>query len=257
MRAPLPGNVGPLLPEQERAADSGAKGMIPIGRPFLEYMISALADAGISTVVLVIGREQGAVREHFTMRAPPARVRVRFAEQAEAKGTADAVLAAERVMDDAPFLVLNADNYYPAATVRAVAALGAAGLACFEADALVRSSNIGPERVLRFALCDVDADGWLRAIVEKPGPEHPLTRAAPRLVSMNLWSFTSRIFEACRRVTPSPRGELELVSAVWIAMHELGERFRCVHSSEAVLDLSTRGDIASVAAHLRTAEAKP
>lgn len=256
MRAHGSGNVS-LRPEQERAADSGAKGMIPVGRPFLEYVISALADAGITTVVLVIGPEQRAVREYFTVSAPPSRVRVGFAEQAEAKGTADAVLAGERALDDAPFLVLNADNYYPVATVRAVAALGSAGLACFEADVLVRSSNIDAERVLRFALCDVDEDGWLRAIVEKPGPEHPLTRAAHRLVSMNLWSFTSQIFEACRRTTPSPRGELELVTAVLIAMRELGERFRCVRSSEAVLDLSSRQDIASVAARLRTVEARP
>jgi dTDP-glucose pyrophosphorylase len=40
---------------QEATADAGLKGMIPIDRPFLDYVISALADAGITTVVLVIG----------------------------------------------------------------------------------------------------------------------------------------------------------------------------------------------------------
>ena len=86
--------------------------------------------------------------------------------------------------------------------VRDLAAIGGNGLVCFDAEALVRKSNIDAERVLRFALCDVDPSGWLVDIVEKPGPDHPLARRPERLVSMNLWSFTPDIFEACRRTTP-------------------------------------------------------
>ena len=71
------------------------------------------------------------------------------------------------------------------------------------------------------------------------------------MISMNLWSFTPAIYEACRRVTPSVRGELELQDAVRIAMTELGERFRVLGSAAGVLDLSTRGDIESVAGVLR------
>src|SRR6185295_5717298 len=68
-----------LSAEQEQAASAGAKGMIPIGRPFLDYVISALADGGITDVVLVIGSEQREVREYFTRTAPPKRVRISFA----------------------------------------------------------------------------------------------------------------------------------------------------------------------------------
>src|SRR4051812_26059222 len=146
-----------LSPEQKRAADAGAKGMIPIGRPFLDYVISAVADGGITEVVLVVGPDQKDVREYFTRTAPPKRGRVSFAEQAEAKGTADAVLAAERSVSAAPFLVLNSDNLYPPAAVRALAAVGGNGLVCFDAEALVRESNIDAGKVMRFALCDVDA----------------------------------------------------------------------------------------------------
>ena len=256
MRAPsIEG--GALSPEQQRAADAGIKGMIPIGRPFLDYVISALADGGITDVVLVVGPDQREIREYFTRTASPKRVRISFAEQPEAKGTADAVLAAERSMGLAPFLVLNADNLYPASAVRDLAAIGGNGLVCFDADALVRESNIDAARVLRFALCDVDADGWLKGIVEKPAADHPLASRPERLVSMNLWSFTPEFFEACRRTTPSPRGELEIQGAVAIAMKELGLRFRAVRSHDGVLDLSSRGDIAEVAERLRGVSANP
>src|SRR5262249_27051281 len=124
-------------------------------------------------------------------------------------------------------------------------------------DALVRESNIDAAKVLRFALCDVDAGGWLREIVEKPAGDHPLARRSERLVSMNLWSFTPDIFEACRRTTPSARGELEVQTAVSIAIRELGLRFRAVRSRAGVLDLSSRGDIAAVAERLEGIVANP
>ena len=48
---------------QAEAADRGVKAMIPIGRPFLDYVLSALADAGYTETCLVIGPEHGAIRE--------------------------------------------------------------------------------------------------------------------------------------------------------------------------------------------------
>jgi glucose-1-phosphate thymidylyltransferase len=234
---------------QAQAADAGLKGMIPIGRPFLDYVLSGLADAGLSEVCLVIGPEHDVVRDHFR-RLAPRRLAVSFATQAEPKGTADAVLAAESFAADAPFLVLNSDNYYPAAACRALAEIDTAGLAGFDATALVAGSNIPLERVRQFALVESDADGWLTSIVEKPDAATWQRLAGHALVSMNLWRFTPVIFEACRRVTVSPRGELELQDAIRIAMHQLGERIRVVRRAEGVLDLSSRRDVADVARRL-------
>ena len=87
---------------QSKVAETGVKGMIPIKRPFLEYVISALADAGLSEVVLVLGPEHDAVRRHFTVDVPPTRVRIRFGLQEEPRGTADAVRAAADVIGNSP-----------------------------------------------------------------------------------------------------------------------------------------------------------
>ena len=248
----------PLTAEQHAAAARGAKGMMPLGeRPFLDYVLSALADAGIVDVTLVIGPEHDQVRDYFTRAAVPERVRISFAVQAEPRGTADAVLAARDVVGDAPFLVLNSDNYYPVAAFRDLAMLGAPGLVAFEEHALVRDGGIERERVLRYALLDVDDDGWLRAIREKPAADDPLALRADRWISMNLWSFTPRIFEACERTQPSERGELEIQSAVMIAIRDLGERFRVLRMRAGVLDLSSRGDVALVATRLAGVVPRP
>ena len=48
MQRASPGATGDAA--QSRAADSGVKGMIPFRRPFLDYVLSALADAGFLVV---------------------------------------------------------------------------------------------------------------------------------------------------------------------------------------------------------------
>jgi glucose-1-phosphate thymidylyltransferase len=68
---------------------------------------------------------------------------------------------------------------------------------------------------------------------------------------MNVWLLTPAILEACRRVPPSARGELELPNAVQWAIEHLDLRIRAIPVRAAVLDLSHRGDIPVVAARLR------
>lgn len=258
MRRESPSAPVALSAEQDAAADVGAKGMMPLsGRPFLDYVISALADAGITDVVLVIGPEHDAIREYYSRTAVPSRVAVRYAIQTEPRGTADAVLSARDAVGNASFLSLNSDNYYPSAAYAALVELGGAGLIAFDADTLVRDGGIEAERVLRYALLEADADGWLREIREKPADDDPLARRAERWVSMNIWSFTPAIFEACARISPSSRGELELADAVMLSMRELGARYRVVPMRAGVLDLSSRADIAFVAARLAGTTARP
>jgi len=237
--------------EQARMADAGVKAMIPIGRPFLDYVISALADAGFTRVCLVIGPEHGLVRDHYTTGVTATRVSIEFAVQAEPRGTADAVLAAEGFAGDDPFLVLNSDNYYPVEALAALHALGAPGLLAFDRDDLVRTSNIEPERIRHYAILDVDDAGHLRRIVEKPDEALVASLTPPVIVSMNCWAFGPAIFTACRAIRPSARGELELPDAVNHAITRLGERLTAVPASGPVLDLSRRSDIASVAHALR------
>lgn len=246
----------PLDAPQAAAAAAGVKGMIPIRRPFLEYVLSALADAGITEVVLVIGPEHDGVRRHFEEIAPPARTRVRFAVQPAPIGTADAVRCAADVVGAEAFLVLNADNYYPVEAYRQLAAQDTAGVVAFDRDALVTQGNIDAERVRAFAVLEVGNDGLLHGIVEKPDDALDLTSPHARWVGMNLWAVTPPVVDACRRVPRSARGEYELPEAVALAVRE-GVPVRVVRMTAPVLDLSRRRDVPSVVAHLATVEPRP
>ncbi|MFZ0819229.1 MAG: nucleotidyltransferase family protein [Candidatus Acidiferrales bacterium] len=248
MRAADPSAV--LSPQQAVAAASGSKAMIQFAsRPFLDYVLSGLADGGIRELCLVIGPEHAEMRDYCDHLRTD-RIQIEFAIQREPLGTADALLCAEGFTAGEFFLSLNSDNLYPVAAHKALKDLNAPGLPAFELDALVRNSNIPRERFASYALLEVDADGFLRRIIEKPDAATFAAWPAPKFLSANLWSFGPRIFEACRQVAPSPRGELELPLAVQFALSNLGERFRVLQFHEGILDLSSRADVSTVAARL-------
>ena len=89
-------------------------------------------------------------------------------------------------------------------------------------------------------------------IVEKP--QEPSEGRRP--ISMNCWRFDRRMFQACRDVPLSARGEFELPEAVGLALR-CGVRFKTFPARGPVLDLSTRADAADVARRLAGMSPRP
>jgi glucose-1-phosphate thymidylyltransferase len=256
-----------LSPGQARAASAGAKGMMPIGesstplgaggpRPFLDYVLDALADGGCTSVCFVVAPDHAAIRDYYRGDGRPSRLDIDFAVQPVADGTARAVQSARRYAGRDPFLVLNSDNLYPAPVVAQLAALTGPGLPAYEAELLVRESGFPRDRVTGFAAMDIDERGRLVRIIEKPGPDYFDKAGAHALVSMNVWRFDERIFDACRDVPLSPRGEYELPQAVGVALAQ-GVVFQTFRASGAVLDLSRRSDVALVNTRLAGVVPRP
>jgi len=246
-----------LTDEQRRAADSGVKSMLPVaGRPFLDYALSSLADAGIASVGLVVAPDHEQLQRYYRVERPPERLRIEFVVQYHPRGTADAVLAAADWPRGDPFLVMNADNLYPAAVLRRLCALDQPGLPVFSRSNLVRTSNIPDERIQSFAIVTVDDEGCLSSIIEKPDAEDFAGADASTAISMNCWRFDERIFSFCRNVPLSSRGEFELPEAVAAAV-SAGVRFKTVPARGPVLDLSTRADAQEVERRLAGITPRP
>jgi glucose-1-phosphate thymidylyltransferase len=244
-----------LTPGQRAAADAGQKAMMPIAgadgveHPFLDYVLSTLADAGFRQVCLVVGPEQDELRRRYSQAPGLTRIRLKWAVQPEPRGTADAVAAAEAFVAARPFVVVNADNLYPVEGLRTLLSFEGPGLLVFERDELAASSRIGVERLAGFAMPMLSPDGSLADIVEKPDVSRLQAAGAHALISMNAWRFDGRIFQACRDVPVSARGEFELPDAVRLAITR-GVRFRAIAAHGPVLDLTSRDDIQHVASRL-------
>lgn len=235
-----------LNSEQKAVADLGLKALVPVGRPFLDYVLTALAEAGFREVCLVVAPDHEAIEDYYTRQAPPRRIRLHYVVQPEPRGTADAVAAAEPFVQNSSFLMINSDNYYPVEALRRIREGNGSGVALFEQQTMIQEGNIPPERVRQFAVARIRADGCLEQILEKPDEATLSTLPKPLWISMNCWRFRPCIFEACRRIGPSPRGEYEVTGAVQYTIDHLGERFQTVLIQAPVLDLTCRKDILPV-----------
>ncbi|MBN2021525.1 MAG: nucleotidyltransferase family protein [Pirellulales bacterium] len=246
---------GALDARQAAVAEMGVKALMPIDRPFLDYVLSALADAGYRRVCLVIGPDHDLIRDYYTREVELDRVSVDFAVQREPRGTADAVAAAEPFADGDDFAVFNSDNYYPIEALRRLREQGGAGVGLFDWQTMLAESNVSEARLRSFAVAQLEG-GCLVDVLEKP--DEATWNALPRPIwmSMNCWQFRPTIFESCRLIEPSPRGEFEVTDAVRHSINVLGERFRAVTVRAPVLDLTSRQDVASIAQRLAGTEVR-
>jgi glucose-1-phosphate thymidylyltransferase len=242
-----------LSDEQAKVADSGVKALIPIDRPFLDYVLSVAAEAGYRRVCLVIGPEHTELREYYS-RLATRRISIDFVIQPEALGTANAVAAAEQWCGEHSFVVINSDNYYPAKALRSLREVTAPGVALFERSAMLAGSNIPAERIEKFAIAELNGK-LLRRVIEKPSTDVMASVARQQggkvYLSMNLWLFDRTIFEACRAIAKSPRGEFEITDAVQHAIDRLGSSYSAALIEAPVLDLSSRADVGPVTERLR------
>ncbi len=236
--------------EQAAMAETGVKALMPIDRPFLDYVLHALAEAGYKRVCLVIGPEHDVMRDYYGRQLQPKRLTIEFAVQEKPLGTANAVAAVEQFAAGEPFLVINSDNYYPIEAMAGLRELSGSGLAVFEREAMIAQSNIAADRITKFAVVQANARGQMERIVEKPSEEVLRSLPEPICVSMNCWRFSAKIFDACRAIPLSPRGEYEIPDAVEYTMKKLGETYQVLSYRAGVLDMSCRSDIPAVAAKL-------
>jgi hypothetical protein len=202
----------------------GPKQIAPIGpggSTLIDYTARDAVAAGFGRLVLIVrGEIVDAIEDHVRRRWPaelrPELVRQDLEESAVAAtrsgrakplGTAHALLAAAPSLDG-PFGVANADDLYGAPAFRTLARhLGAGGGHVLVGYHL--ANTLLGDRPVNRALCRVDPDGNLAAIIEGAvgfGPDGLTWRPidAPEekaeamtgdeLVSVNLWGFTPDLF---------------------------------------------------------------
>ncbi|PSQ17133.1 UTP--glucose-1-phosphate uridylyltransferase [Halobacteriales archaeon QS_8_69_26] len=199
------------------------------GRPICSWCFDRLLDAGVDELVVVVGYLGDRIRERYgdAYRGVP----VRYATQDERLGVAHALACAEEYVDG-PFPYLHGDNVFdPAADLSAVPRLLRDG-----ADAVLTVEGVSRERARETGVvvpagdgnvvADTDGDRIDRLdadridrldgdridrIVEKPD-DPPST-----LAITGLHGFSPSVFDACRAIDPSDRGEYELPDAItWL-----------------------------------------
>jgi UDP-N-acetylglucosamine diphosphorylase/glucosamine-1-phosphate N-acetyltransferase len=135
------------------------KVLLPVaGRPMIEYVLDALAAAGVSNTIVVIGYRGDLVREMLARRRG-----VMFVEQREQLGTGHAVMACREALEPHGGAVLVVTGDSPLMQTTSIAALLAEFDRTRPACLLGTAHRIDPAGLGRIVR---DADGGFRGIVE-------------------------------------------------------------------------------------------
>ncbi len=256
-----------LTPALQDDADTKSKAMIGLGesgRPFLDFLLFNVREAGYRDVVIVVGKGDASIRSYYGAKdrgnefeglsvsyvvqpVPPGRVKP--------LGTADALLHALRARPDwagTRLTVCNSDNLY---SRHALKLMRTAPSGCAMIDYDRRALAFPASRIEQFAVILRDENSRLVSIVEKPGPED-LERARDRSgrigVSMNIWRFPYDRILPCLEETPlhPVRQEKELPAAVLILLRRWPGSLVTIPLGEHVPDLTDRRDILEVQKYL-------
>lgn len=143
-----------------------------LGKPILEYTFEALPDE-IDEVYVIVGYLQEQIREHFGKEWHGRNIH--YVEQIENMGTGDAVMRVrEYCRRDEKFLVLNGDDLYHKADLEEM----------IQHNWVLLASQV--ENPSRFGVLQVDREGFLVDIIEKPRiPSGDLINAGAYVIDAN------------------------------------------------------------------------
>jgi len=175
------------------------KHLLPVfDKPMIYYPIQCLVNAGITDILVVTG---GNYAGHFLQLLRNGSDfglrRLGYAYQEGEGGIADALKLAEEFADGESICVVLGDNIIEGNIKKAADEFRAQGGG---AKILLKEVH-DPER---FGVATVDEDGKVHKIVEKP--KDPETN----LAVIGIYMYDADVFEICRELKPSERGELEI-----------------------------------------------
>jgi glucose-1-phosphate thymidylyltransferase len=177
------------------------------GKPILAHILDDLPALGITRAVLIVGYMGELVREYVDEHYKS--LEVHYVEQPERLGLGHAVSLAEPYADDRPILIILGDTIFEA-DLKAVLGGGV--------------NSIGVKAVedpRRFGIVEVDAQGKVTRLVEKP--EHPTSNLA--ITGIYYFIRGLPLFDALRELQHKDirtKGEYQLTDAMQILVERGG-----------------------------------
>jgi len=217
------------------------KEMLPVvDKPLIQYAVEEAAEAGITDMIFITGRNKRAIEDHFdkayeletelllrnktalleqVQAATPRGINCVYIRQTEALGLGHAVLCAEPVVVDEPFAVLLADDLIDA---RVPVMKQMVDLAARENASVIGVMNVLPEETASYGIVEADSEpagdriGRITRIVEKPKPG----TSTSTLAVVGRYVLSPRIFHHLRTMPAGAGGEIQLTDGIARLMQE-------------------------------------
>ena len=231
------------------ATKANPKEMLPIvDKPLIQYAAEEAVAAGVDELIFVTGRAKRSIPDHFDKAYEleaelehagktdlldkvrgivPSHVTCVYTRQSEALGLGHAVLCAKKLVGDAPFAVILADDLIRGNGKPVLSQMEE--VFRYERSSVVGLQEIPREETHRYGIVEGVSRGedltLLQGIVEKPKPED----AKSNLAVVGRYIFTAKIFEMLEKVQPGAGNEIQLTDAIEMLRKEesvLGYRFK-------------------------------
>lgn len=192
---------------QRPYTDTTPKPLLPVhGRAMLDYVLTAVMRAGIERASIVTHHLEDQLFD-YVGDGSRWKLQVSFAHQNRLLGNGDALLSVPQAWrPDEPVMVVATDYILEEnSLIELVEAHIKNG-----ADITMSLKEVPFEELSARSSVQVESDGRVRKIVEKPRPEEILSPYAASV----MFIFPPVIWEYLPEVVPSTRGEIELQSAV-------------------------------------------
>ena len=220
-----------------------SKQLLPIyDKPMIFYPLSVLMLAGIRDIVIITTPQD---RDQFIRTLGDGAqwgISLTYVVQPSPDGLAQAYILAEDFLDGAPSAMVLGDNIFFGHGLPELMA----GVDRQEVGATVFGYHVAdPER---YGVVDFDADGEVRAIIEKP--EVPPSSYAVT----GLYFLDGSAPQRARAVKPSARGEVEITSLLEMYLEDGLLRVKRMGRGYAWLDTGTHGSLLDAGNFVRTLE---
>jgi len=174
--------------------------MLPVSnKPVLEYVVEAVADAGVDDVILVVGYQRERIQTYFGD-GDDWDVDIEYAVQDDQLGTGHAVRQVGSLVGD-EFLVLNGDRIIEPGLVEDVRETAGR-----ETSATVSVTRVGSPA--QYGIVVTEHDDLVRVA------EKPMGDPQSNVINAGVYRFTDAIFPAIDHSERSPDGEVHLPNAI-------------------------------------------
>ncbi|MEA3187674.1 MAG: UTP--glucose-phosphate uridylyltransferase [Chthoniobacter sp.] len=220
------------------ASKSQPKEMLPIvDTPTIQYVVEEAVSAGVTDVLMIIGKGKRAIEEHFdrnfdlenelaekgrtaelaAMRRISDLANVHFVWQKELNGLGDAVSYARCHVGNEPFLLLLGDTLIES---RVPVTKRLSEIYDRYNESVVALEEVPRDKVGRYGVIGgkaIAGDVWLiDALVEKPDP----ATAPSNLVIAARYAFSPKIFDYIAKTQPGKNGEIQLTDAMQLMLQD-------------------------------------
>ena len=192
---------------QRPYTDEVPKPLLPFrGRPTLDYVLSAVRQAGVERVCIVTHHLEQQIF-NYVGDGSTWSLDVTFSHQNELRGNGDALLSVPKDwIRDEPVLVAATDYILEEdALLELVRAHEG-----YQADISMSLKECPLDELISRSSVDVDSGWRIKRIIEKPRREEIMSSYAASI----LFILPSEIWDYLPKIEPSPRGEIEMQSAV-------------------------------------------